>query len=327
MATTTTVNQTARIREEIPRSDLENGIDFNKTEDDAPKNRIKSNVHTNNDRQIYKFFSNSAPHNDCHVNNYNHPHPVGFNSMQIVEPLLLHQISTSMDNPNQQCNRCTRSVPILCNSCCHHNPTPSHFCCYRCNLLQNMDVCGNCRRAWVQTWNRNSDVERCGVNIYQRDNRPQILEITYQDHGSQTDRSVSPLKDDRINATRSPTTSSNQNSHSISHKTQTESEKIGGMETILPNVPETVPLSKEDEILELKRKNDILIAKYARNYGSLRNRKSVSNKSDSQLSDDSFPLPLMREHLSTSSSRGADSEKRQLNSQAVRQLEYKWEVC
>lgn len=310
---------TTRHREPIPRRDLENNIEVDKYVDCSPENRTKSDFVANRDRQIYKFFSNSAPHNDCQVNYLNRP--VGFNHhLSMIEPQR-HHISTAI--PNQHCNRCRRLLPILCNSCYRSDLNPSCYCCYQCNLLQNMDSCNNCRRAWVQSWNHyNGDVERYGANIYQRDNRPQILEITYQDHSSKTDRSTSPIIES--------THSFDSNSSSLSHKTQhdkqsstTHSDKI--IETMSSNVPDTVSLSKDDEILELKRKNDMLIAKYAQNYGSLRKRKSILKETNSQFIDDSFPLPLMREHLTTSSSKGADNEKTQPNN--VRKLEYKWEVC
>lgn len=314
------VKETIRSRDPIPRRDFENNIDAYMSGDGSPENRIKSDTNANNDRQIYKFFSNSAPHN---VNYYNHP--VGLNNMSIVDPQL-HHIS-NIHNPTQHCSRCRRLVPMSCDSCCRNDFNPSYFRCYRCNLLQNMDVCDNCRRAFVQSWNHNGDLER-GINIsYQRDHRPQILEITYQDHASQAQLSTSPHKDYRNKATQSESPDSSR--YSVNSKTQhdhhsplTNSNKIVGMETTLSNVPEAVSLSKEHELLELKRKNDILIAKFARNYGSLRKRKPVLKEPNPQFSDDSFPL--MREHLTTTSSR--DLGKAQENSQAVRKLEYKWEV-
>lgn len=314
------INQNTRTRDPIPRRDLESNTEFYKSEDGSPENRMKND----NDRQIYKFFTNSAPHNDYNANYYNHP--VGFNSMSMVEPQL-HHISTSIHNPAQPCNRCRRSVPILCNTCCRNDPNPSYFCCYRCNLRQNMDVCSNCRRAWVHSWNHNGDMERLGVN--QGGNRAQILEITYQEHGSQTSRSTSPHKGDKATRPESPELNSNSLGHKAqidAHSTMTHSDKIiVGMETIAANIPDAVSLSKEQEILELKRKNDILIAKFAQNYGSLRNRKSVSKETNHKFIDDSFPL--MREHLTKSTSRDADMTKRQQNRQAVSKLEYKWEVC
>lgn len=313
------INQTTRTRDPIPRRDLESNIEFYKSEDGSPENRMKND----NDRQIYKFFTNSAPHNDYNANYYNHP--VGLNNMPMMAPQL-HHISTSIHNPAQHCNRCRRSVPILCNTCCRNDPNPSYFCSYRCNLLQNMDVCSNCRRAWVQSWNHNGDMERYGVTNFQRDNRAQILEITYQEHGSQTSRSTSPQKGERIKEL--PELNSNLLKHKAqihAHSPTTHSDKIVGMETITANIPDAVSLSKEQEILELKRKNDILIAKFAQNYGSLRNRKSVSKETKSEFIDDSFPL--MREDLTKSTSRDADMTKRQQNNQAVSKLEYKWEVC
>lgn len=304
-------------REQIPRRDLENNIRTYNSEDGSPENRIKNDVNAN-DRQIYKFFSNSAPHDDSHISHSNH-NPMRFNNMSIVEPQL-HHISTPIHNPTQHCNNCRSLVPILCNSCCRNDLNPSYLCCYRCNLPQHMDVCNNCRRAWVQSWNHHGDVDRRDVNSFQRDYRPQILEITYQDHSSQTHRST--FRDDKIEPTRleSPDKNSNSLDHD-SHSSSTHSDKIIGIETTLSDVPETVSLSKEDEIRELKRKNDILIAKYARNYGSLRKRKPVLKETNAQIVDDSFPLPLMREHYTTTSSRGANT------SRAVSKLEYKWEVC
>lgn len=314
------MKQTIRSRDPILRRDLENNIDVSKSEDGSPENRIKSDGNGNNDRQIYKFFTNSAPHN---VNYYNHH--VGLNNMPMVDPQL-HHISTIHD-PTQHCSRCRRLVPVSCNACCRNDLNPSYFRCYRCNLLQNMD-CDNCRRAYVQSWNHNGDLERYGLNINQRDNRPQILEITYQDQAQQ---STSPQKDYRSTETQSD--SPDISSYSMGNKTQhdnylsplTNSNKIAGMETTLSNVPDAVSLSKEHEMLELKRRNDILIAKFARNYGSLRKRRPVLKEANSQLIDDSFPLPLMREHLTTTSSR--DIQTTPQNSQAVRKLEYKWEVC
>lgn len=314
------INPTTRKREPIPRRDIENNIDIYASENGSPENRIKNDV-TANDRQIYKFFSNSAPPNDGHVNVYNHP-VVGFNNMSIVQPQLQH-IPTAIHNPTQHCNNCRRLVPILCNSCCRNDLNPSYFCCNRCTLLQQMDVCNNCRRAWVQSWNHN-DVERCGMNNNPRDNRPQILEITYQDHSSQTDRATSPCRSDRSQPT--TTESSNGSFNSLghdNHSSMTQSDKVAGIDNALSDVPDAVSLSKDDELLELKRRNDILIAKYARNYGSLRKRNAVLKERKSQVVDDSFPLPLMREHLTTTTTTTGDTKKQQQTSRAVSKLEYR----
>ncbi len=333
--TSNPTNQTPRLREPVPRQrDFESYTDNFKSDDGSPENRIRNDVNANNDRRIYKFFSNSAPsQNDDPVANH-YQHSVGYNNMPLVNPYLHPHIPTTtaaIHNPSQHCNRCSRIVPILCRSCCHNN-----FSCYQCNLLQNTDACNNCRRAWVQSWNHHGDVDRCGVNMFHhRDNRPQILEITYQDHSSQTNQPTTPTqKNDKIKTTRSESPPET-NRSSLSHREQNEnqqslmthSDKMVGIGTM--HVPEAVSLSKEDEMLELKNRNDILIAKYARNYGSLRHRKTVSPKkaNPAQSTEDSFPLPLMREHLSTTTSKGGDVEMKRQNSQAVRKLEYKWEVC
>lgn len=318
-------------KEAVPRRELEHNTHFHKSQEESSENGIQS-VKANSDREIYKFFSNSAPHNDCSINHYNQ-HPVGFNTMPIIEPQMRHVFTTN--NSEQQCNHCRRLVP-LCGSCCHDNP--SYYSCYRCNVLQNMDVCNNCRRVWVQSWNHNRDhthVEHCGRNNYPRDGRPQILEITYQDHSSQT-RSSSPYN---YKADISKSTHSDMNANALTYKIQNDNhssstnfDKNIRMETKSSHVPDVTNLaenpflSKDEEILELKRKNDILIARHARNYGSLRKRKPISFEieTNQKYSDDSFPLPLMREQLTAS--RDVGKGKFRQNSQAVRKLEYKWEV-
>lgn len=332
-------NPTNRTTKNVaPRSYIKSHIDEFKAVTDppsAPVNRPKNDANSNSDRQIYKFFSNSAPHNDGHLNYFNQP--VGFNNMTITNPYS-HHISTAAYNPTQHCNRCRRVMPILCNSCCQNDLNPSYFGCYQCNLLQNVDTCSNCRRAWISSWNHYGDVERGRFNMHNhhlhRDNRPQILEIAYQDHSSQTNGlTTPPSKNDSHKAIRSDSPDANSNSsnhHKTSNNNQramTHSDKMVGIGTaMLSNIPESVSLSKEDEMMELKRQNDILIAKHARNYGSLRNRKSIGKGKTSSQQDDSFPLPLMREHLTTTSSRRPDAEEKHQNSQAVRNLEYKWEV-
>lgn len=325
------INRMSTTKSTEPTRDIERHIDEFKADDNSParQNRFRNNDNANSDRQIYKFFSNSAPHNDGHLNYYNQP--VGFNNNMTITNPYLHHISTAAHNPAQHCNRCRRVVPI---PCCHNDPNPSYFCCYQCNLLQNVDSCNNCRRVWMPSWNYHGDVDRGRFNTHHRDNHPQILEITYPDHSSQTNNSTTPppFKGDSIQAMRpvSPDTSRNASTHTTqNHSHLTHSDKMVGIGTsMLPNIPESVSLSKEDEMLELKRKNDILIAKHAQNYGSLRNRKSFPKETTPprHTTDDSFPLPLMREHLTTrTSSRGPDA--RHLSSQAVSRLEYKWEVC
>ncbi|KAG4069677.1 hypothetical protein HA402_014700 [Bradysia odoriphaga] len=321
-----------------PRRNINTHIDEFKAVNgsSAPENSLRNDVNLNSDRQIYKFFSNSAPHSDGHLNYYNQP--VGFNNMTITNPYL-HHISTAAHNPTQHCNRCRRVVPILCSSCCPNDLNPSFFCCYQCNLLQNMDSCNNCRREWITSWNHHGGVERGRFNVHHhRDShRPQILEITYQDHSSQTNGSTTspPSKRDSITVrSETPDTNgnlSNHKTHNNNHQTMTHSDKMVGMgTTVLPNIPESVSLSREDELLELKRRNDILIAKFARNYGSLRNRKSIPKETtttSTQHTDDSFPLPLMREdHFTRKSFRRSDAEAKPQNSQAVRKLECKWEI-
>ncbi|KAJ6636215.1 hypothetical protein Bhyg_14803 [Pseudolycoriella hygida] len=304
------VNKISRSRDTIPRRDLEYTTEPLQSENDSPEDRRKRS----NDRQIYKFFSNSAPQN------YYYNHPVGFNHLPFVEPQL-HHFSTAIHNSNQQCNNCRRDVPILCNSCSRNEVNPLYYSCYRCNLLQNMDICHNCRRDCMHSWSSNGFLNPRGLNIYQRDNRPQILEIKYHDNNSQTQESWSQDSMNRIKKTvaKSPDTNGNlfdDKPVSSNHSTATNSSQDHA----------NVSISKEEEIKELKRKNDILIAKYARNYGSLRKRMAPENNTNRKIVNDSFPLPLMRKQPTTTSSEGVDKKSIQKSSQAVRNLEYKWEI-
>lgn len=322
-------------KEALPRREFENNTNTHKSPEESTENGIQY-VKANSDREIYKFFSNSAPHSDYNVNYYNQQ-TVGYNNMPIIQPEM-HRVFTT-NNCNQQCNHCRRLVP-QCGSCCRNDP---HYYCYRCNVLQNIDVCNNCRRVWVQSWNHNgggAHVEQYAISNYPRENRPQILEITYQDHKSQT-RSMSPInyKADIIKSTHNDHNDMNANasSHKIQNDNHSSSTKNTSVESNLSNVPvpkvinvaDNVSLSKDADILELKRKNDILIAKHARNYGSLRKRKPISNQieTNEKYTDDSFPLPLMREHFTTTAVRDAGKNQPRQNSQAHRKMEYKWQVC
>lgn len=72
---------------------------------------------------------------------------------------------------------------------------------------------------------------------------------------------------------------------------------------------------------------DEKLAKYARNYGELRNRNSFGNKRTSyDENDDSFPLPLMPAAVSVSKEHQQPLQQTH-DSPALKMLHRKWEVC
>lgn len=268
-----------------------------------------------NDRQLYKFFSNSAPHE--HECNNMFPRTNQFESRRV----------STLNDSNQQCSHCGSQTPILCCSCFDRR-----------NLITNIDVCNNCRRAWVQSWYYNQDSSSCDDYVDNRPwrprdvsrhiKRPQILEITYQDHDRQHPIS-STYNADGVHLTHSDSRSYkpdvNLNSINSHERNDNNSSTKNVGEPELHSPRDKLSISKDDEINELKRKNNILIAKYAQNYGSLRKRQHTPSEIETKRrdADDSFPLPLMREHLTAVEPRVSNPEKIR---QAVSKLEYKWEV-
>lgn len=72
---------------------------------------------------------------------------------------------------------------------------------------------------------------------------------------------------------------------------------------------------------------DEKLAKYARNYGELRNRNSFGDKRSSYgENDDSFPLPLMPAAVSVAKEQQKQSQQTH-DSPALKMLHRKWEVC